>query len=123
MTNWRTSMSAFGLAILLVSCATTGASPKPVHDFRSIAGNWEGTVMTHRGPQPLTIVIDPDGKVVASTAQGRISWTTQLKDGKILYRTDQGASGSMILYDESRGPVFKGSRHDGTFPFELRPAK
>ena len=95
-------------AVPFLGCAAL--SSKPIQDFKSVAGKWEGN-LTRQAAQygtttgAATWIINEDGTFEMRTGKWRAKGTMSIQDGKIVYSDGPLASGIASLHEGSGGRI------------------
>lgn len=103
------------LASVLAGCATLPPA-RAVADVKSLAGEWVGTLTGRFWASSLAMVINEDGTYVMVRSGGR---PTAGSRGKLVFRGDDGRTGTLSLHEGDGRRVLRGSRDDGTATFEI----
>ncbi len=114
----------FPVVALLAGCASLPPA-KPISDVKSLAGKWEGYTTNQRGTFPLTLTIKEGGSYSAfvPAANTTVTGTMQVIDGKVRFRTADGATGTTTLHEGGGKRILRSVRDDGSVTSEYEPAK
>jgi hypothetical protein len=115
---------ALFVGLLATACATPGAAVFP-GNLPGLAGTWEGWI--DHGPgmsRTITVVIQADGAFRGVDARGSVfAGVLRPRAGTLHWTGDvAGSAGTAKVYREGRQVVIRGSRTDGSTPFEWRRA-
>jgi hypothetical protein len=108
-----------------VLAACTVATVVPVRGVKDLAGLWDGWIDNGRGGYYSVIVtIKEDGsyEVMGSSGATRTG-SIDISLGEIRWDDASGAGGPMRLYETDGKRVLRGSRADGSVPFEWTQRK
>ena len=95
-------------AVPFLGCTTF--SFKPIQDFKTVAGKWEGNLTRQAAEYGTTTggatwIINEDGTYEMRTGKWLAKGTMRIQDGKILYTDGPLASGIASLYEGPDGRV------------------
>jgi hypothetical protein len=116
-----------GLVVALIAGCASLPPQRPVTDLRSIAGTWEGTVVTAQGaslPSRATINADGSGVTTLPVGPGRFDIVYQVRDGAVLYTSKtSGRTGTCRLHEGDGRRVLSCRNDDGSGTMDLVPAR
>jgi len=117
---------AWALALLgAVFAACTTAAVIAVRAVNELAGQWEGWIDNGVGGYySVVVTINEDGSYEAMAPGGATrTGTIDISLGEIRWDDASGAGGAMRLYETDGKRVLRGSRADGSVPFEWTQQK
>ena len=111
------------ITVLVVGCSGT-LRAKPVADVQTVAGKWEGKASSAGAEIAFTMTIRDDGAWVAKAGSRQFVGRLRTVDGKL--RSESLTTGRRTRWTLLEGEgqrVLRGETEDGSFHWEVRPAK
>lgn len=116
----------FALAVIaaLVAGCAGGLRTKPVADVQTVAGRWEGIATSAGAEIPFTMTIRDDGAWVAAVGSRQFVGRLRTVDGRLVSESlTTGRRTRWTLLEGEGQRVLRGATEDGSFRWEVRPAK